>query len=117
MFSIHNPSLVAYSEGVSTRYSASANRTNGDLQCDLIAFLSIVQEYGVQYLHITWQPSLSSLAMSVSGAISQSTFITDMPFAFKRFHDDGEMHFLPLMLEVLILSQLPIRSRHNIVNL
>jgi hypothetical protein len=32
MFSIHNPSLVTYSHGVSTRYSTSANRTNGDLQ-------------------------------------------------------------------------------------
>jgi hypothetical protein len=94
MFSIHNPSLVTYSDRVSTRYSASANRTNGDLQCDLIAFLSIAQECSVQHLPNMWQLSLSSLGMGVSGAISQSTFTTDMPLAFKRFCEDGEMDFL-----------------------
>jgi hypothetical protein len=40
-----------------------------------------------------------------------------MPLAFKHFNDDGEMDFLPLMSEVLTLSQLPIRSHPNIVNL
>jgi hypothetical protein len=41
-----------------------------------------------------------------------------MPLAFKRFHDgDSEIDFLPLMMEVLILSQPLIQSHPNIVSL
>jgi len=123
IFSTHSPALVPHFDGVvaHTRYSASTNRTNGDLQCDLIAFLSIVQRYNVDYLPITWQPTLSNVGVGGSGTISQSTFITDMPLAFKRFHIHDSEHsdedFLPLMLEVLILSQPPIQRHPNIVNL
>jgi len=114
-----NSTLVTHSDGVITRYSASPNRTNGNLQNDLITFLSIVQKCDVGYLPITWQPALSTLGVGGSGTISQSTLIPDMPLAFKRFHhkDNSEMDFLPLMSEVLILSQPPIRSNSNIVNL
>jgi len=54
-----------------------------------------------------------------SGTINQSTFASDMHLAFKRFHNDrdSEMDFLPLMSEVLILSQPPIQNHPNIVNL
>ena len=48
--------------------------------------------------------------------ISQSTFMAKKPLAFKRFHDsDGG--FLPMMSEVLILSQPPIQNHPNIVDL
>ena len=51
--------------------------------------------------------------------ISQSTFMTKKPLAFKRFHDsenpDGS--FLPIISEVLILSQPPIQNHPNIVDL
>jgi hypothetical protein len=40
-----------------------------------------------------------------------------MPLAFKRFHDSGDSDFLPLMSEVLILSQPAIQSHKNIVSL
>ena len=102
-----------------THYSASTNRSNGDVQCDLISFLSIVQPCNVDYLPITWQPALSTIGVGGSGKISQSTFIADMPLAFKRFHDSGDsgQDFLPLISEVLILSQPPIQSHPNIVNL
>jgi hypothetical protein len=51
--------------------------------------------------------------------VNQSTFITDMPLAFKRFHDsdDCDWDFLPLVSEVLILSQPPIQNHPNIINL
>jgi hypothetical protein len=71
----------------------------------------------VHYLPITWQPALSSLGVGGSATISQSTFCADMPLAFKRFHDDGCFDFLPLISEVLILSQPPIQSHPNIINL
>jgi len=119
MLSTRNSALVSHSDGMFTRYSASPNRTNGyqKIQSDLIAFLSIVQEYSIDYLPITWQPALSDLGQGGSGTISQSTFINEMPLAFKRFHDTGDSDFLPLMSEVLILSQPAIQSHKNIVSL
>ena len=118
MFS-HNSGLVSHSDGTFCRHSASASRTNRAAQSDLIAFLSIIQKYNVDYLPITWQPALSTLGVGGSGTISQSTFIPEKPLAFKRFHDsenpDGD--FLPMMSEVLILSQPPIQNHPNIVDL
>ena len=118
MFS-HNSELVSHSDGTFPRYSASTSRTNRAAQSDLIAFLSIVQSCGVDYLPITWQPALSTLGAGGSGTISQSTFISEKPLAFKRFHDsqNPDAGFLPMMSEVLILSQPPIQNHPNIVDL
>ena len=118
MFS-HNAGLVSHSDGTFSRYSASTSRTNHDAQSDLIAFLSIVQKYNVDYLPITWQPALSTLGDGGSGTISQSTFMSKKPLAFKRFHDseNPDAIFLPMMSEVLILSQPPIQNHPNIVDL
>ena len=115
MFS-HNSTLVSHSDGTFSRYSASTSRPNRVIQSDLIAFLSIVQKCNVHYLPITWQPALGTLGVGGSGTISQSTFMPEKPLAFKRFHDsDGG--FLPMMSEVLILSQPPIQNHPNIVDL
>ena len=118
MFS-HNSALVSHSDGTSPRYSASASRTNRTVQNDLIAFLSIVQKCNVDYLPITWQPALGTLGAGGSGTISQSTFMPKKPLAFKRFHDseNSDGGFLPLMSEVLILSQPPIQNHPSIVDL
>ena len=111
--------LVSHSDGMFSRYSATASRTNGDVQSDLISFLSIVQECDVDYLPITWQPALGTLGVGGSGTISQLTFITEKPLAFKRFHqsENSDVDFLPPMSEVLILSQPPIQNHPNIVDL
>ena len=118
MFS-HNSGLVSHSDGTFPRYSASTSRTDCIVESDLIAFLSIVQKCDVDYLPITWQPALNTLGVGGSGTISQSTFITKKPLAFKRFHDSENPDFgiLPMMSEVLILSQPPIRNHPNIVDL
>ena len=110
--------LVSHSDGTFPRYSATG-RTNCVVQSDLIAFLSIVQKCNVDYLPITWQPALSTLGVGGSGMISQSTFVTEKPLAFKRFHhsENSDSDFLPLMSEVLILSQPPIQNYPNIVDL
>jgi hypothetical protein len=119
MFSTHNSTLVSHSDGMFSHYSASTKLTNGYPRNDLIAFLATVQKCNVDYLPITWQPALSTLGIGGSGTISQSTFITDMPLAFKRFHHSGDSDedFLPLMSEVLILSQPPLQNHPNIINL
>ena len=108
-----------HSDGMFSSHPASVGHTNGDVQSDLIAFLSIVQKCDVAYLPITWQPTLSTLGAGGSASISQSTFMTKKPLAFKRFHHskDSDNDFLPLVSEVLILSQPPIRSHPNIVDL
>jgi len=99
MFSTRNSTLVSHSDGMFSHYSASTKLTNGYPRTDLIAFLATVQKCNVDYLPITWQPALSTLGVGGSGTISQSTFITDMPLAFKRFHHSGDSDedFLPLM--------------------
>jgi len=121
MFSTRNSAnLVSHSTGMLTCHSAAPTRlTHGEPQYDLIAFLSVVQKYNVDYLHITWQPALADLGKGGSGTISQSTFSTDMPLAFKRFHEDDGSYtdFLPLVSEVLVLSQPAIKMHPNIVNL
>ena len=111
--------LVSHSDGMFSRHSASTGRTNGDVQSDLIAFLSVVQKCDVDYLPATWQPALSTLGVGGSGTISQSTFLTNKPLAFKRFHhpEDSDVDFLPMISEVLILSQPPIQNHPNIVDL
>ena len=45
--------------------------------------------------------------------------MTEKPLAFKRFHDseNPDTGFLPIMMEVLILSQPPIQNHPNIVDL
>ena len=117
--SSHSSGLVSHSDGTSLRYSASTSRTNRVVQSNLIAFLSIVQKCNVEYLPITWQPALSTLGAGGSATISQSTFMTEKPLAFKRFRDseNSDGGFLPMMSEVLILSQPPIRNHPNIVGL
>ena len=115
----HSPRLVLHSDGMFPRYSASISRTKRDAQSDLIAFLSVVQKCNVDYLPMTWQPALSTLGVGGSGTISQSTFMPEKPLAFKRFHDseNSDDVFLPMMSEVLILSQPPIQNHPNIVDL
>ena len=117
--SSHGSALVSHSDGTVPRYSASTSRSNRVVQSDLIAFLSVVQNCNVEYLPITWRPTLSTLGTGGSGTISQSTFMTKKPLAFKRFHDpeNSDSDFLPMMSEVLILSQPPIRNHPNIVDL
>jgi len=107
-----------------SHHSACSKRTYSDRQNDLIAFLAIVQQYNVDYLPITWQPGLDDLGQGATGTISQSEVIKDLSFAFKRYNDKGntdsresDMDFLPLMSEVLILSQPPIQKHPHIVNL
>ena len=115
----HNYALVSHSDGTFPRYSAAASRTNRVAQSDLIAFLSTVQSCSVEYLPITWQPALSTLGAGGSGTISQSTFVAQKPLAFKRFHDseNSDDDFLPMMSEILILSQPSIQNHPNIVDL
>ena len=114
-----NPGLVSHFDGTLPRYSATACTTSHVAQSDLIAFLSIVQKCDVDYIPITWQPALGTLGAGGSGMISQSTSISEKPLAFKRFHDSGDPNgaFLPMMSEVLVLSQPPIRNHPNIVDL
>ena len=115
MFS-HNSGLVWHSDGTFSRYCASTNHV---VQTDLIAFISIVQKCDVPYLPIMWQPALRALGTGGSGTVNQSTFMIEKPLAFKRFHDpeNSDGNFLPMMSEVLILRQTPIRNHPNIVDL
>ena len=107
---------ASHSDETWSRGSASITRPNRVVQSDLIAFLSIVQKCNVGYLPITWQPALSTLGAGGSGTISQSTFMTKKPLVIKRLQDFDDS-FLPMMTEVLILSQPPIQNHPNIVDL
>ena len=112
---------VTFSNGIFSQQAASANLVNDDIQPDLITFLSTVQKYNVLFLPLMSQPSLGLLGegWSGSGKISQSRFSAEASLAFKRFHGSGDSdrYFLPLVSEVLILSQPPIQNHPNIVSL
>jgi hypothetical protein len=112
--------LVTYSNNsFFTSNAASIEGSGGNMQNDLITFLSIVQKCKVDFLAVMPQPALGALGEGGSGTVGQATVTNDMSFAFKQFHGSGDSDdfYLPLISEVLILSQPPIQNHPNIVNL
>ncbi|KAF8534599.1 kinase-like domain-containing protein [Trichophaea hybrida] len=98
---------------------SNPQHVNDHTHNDLISFLSIVQKWDVDFLPITWNPALGDISQSGSGTICQSTFNQDLSLAFKRYHGFGNEpgYFLPLISEVLILSQPPVVNHPNIIDL
>jgi len=66
-----------------------------------------------------WLPELGTVGEGGCGSVSQSVAATGLNFVFKRFHGagDSENYYAPLISEVMIVSQLPIRDHPNIIDL
>lgn len=101
-----------------TKQSATVERPSLPPQ-DLIAFLSVAQSCDVDFLPIVWHPGLGSVGEGGSATVDQSVVDRSRSFAFKRFHwtTDSDTRLLPLISEVLILSQNAIANHPNIVDL
>lgn len=101
-----------------TQQSATAEGPSPVPQ-DLIAFLSVAQSCDVDILPILWQPGLGSVGEGGSARVDQSVVDRSRGFAFKRFRwsTDSDRRLLPLISEVLILSQNAIANHPNIVDL
>ncbi len=103
----------------------SATPTKADLRFDLTTFLGVAQQYGIDFLPITWQPALDQIGRGATAEIRQNPMNLQTSFAFKRplfmssFDiDEFESRILPsLIAEISILGSPTIRRHANIIHL
>ena len=94
-------------------------------QKDFIRCLGIAQHFNVDFLPITWQPTLKVVGAGATARVHQSTLNVETDFAFKRcissrkcFSEDEERKlFRALLREIQTLSLHSIREHPNIINL
>jgi hypothetical protein len=94
-------------------------RPEANTQADLVKYLSVVQKCNIDFLPMRWLPALGALGEGGTGAVNQSDASLVIAFAFKRLHGyrDLEDFFLPLLTEILVLSQPLIKEHPNVLNL
>ena len=51
---------------------------------NLYSFLSVAQQYGLEFMPITWDPARESLGAGISGRVNQSLIDVETSLAFKR---------------------------------
>ena len=87
---------------------------------DLISFLGLMQNSGVDFLPIKRQPALKDLGRGGCACISQALINTGTTFAFKRLFFDGlnmEKYFERLGKEALILRHVHLMNHENLIQL
>ena len=87
---------------------------------DLISFLGLMQQLGVDLLPIKWQPALENLGIGGSANISQAILNASTSFAFKRLLIGGvdvETCFKRLAKEAFILRQIPLAHHKHLIRL
>jgi hypothetical protein len=100
--------------------SLATSSKAGDDHSDLLAFLSVAQTHLVDFLPITWQPSLGSVGSGASGDVLQSFVVKQLGLAFKQFSalpTSSETTLKGMIREILILQHPPIQTCMNIINL
>jgi hypothetical protein len=111
--------LVAYvHNSFFSQNAATPESPCEEVQSNLIAFLSAARKSEVEFLPILWE-ARGFLGKGGSGAITQADATAETSLAFKHFHvykESGE-HFPPMISEVWILCQPPIRDHPNIITL
>lgn len=91
---------------------------------DLVCFLSVIRNFSVDLLPITWQPALDSLGSGGTATIQQSLVNSQMSLAFKRIDvaewtrpRDELRAYQVLISEVQVLRHPALRGHPNIINL
>ena len=87
---------------------------------DLISFLGLMQQLGVDLLPIKWQPALESLGVGGSANIPQALLNASTSFAFKRLLIDGvdvETCFERLAKEAFILRHVSLIHHKYLIRL
>jgi hypothetical protein len=115
----HNFASSCPSNSFFSRDSAFMERPEANTQADLVKYLSVVQKCNIDFLPMRWLPALGALGEGGTGAVNQSDASLVIAFAFKRLHGyrDLEDFFLPLLTEILVLSQPLIKEHPNVLNL
>jgi hypothetical protein len=94
--------------------------TDEPAKFDFIAFLSIAQQAGLDFLPITWHRGLDILGEGATTEVNQSVVNINNSFAFKRKpgqtnKTDAEL-INALCTEILILCHPPVRDDPNILD-
>ena len=73
-------------------YSSQSVRqiSRTDPHVDFLAFLSIAQNYNVDFISTTWQPGFGLLGEGGYGRVNQSLVNLQFSFAFKRIRQSSE---------------------------
>ena len=103
----------------------SATPKKAAIRYDLITFLGVAQNLGIDFLPITWQPALDRIGRGATAEIREASMSLRAKFAFKRpiFRSsfdpsEFESRIVPsLIAEISILAQLSIRRHPNILQL
>ena len=103
----------------------SATLKKAGFRCDLTTFLSVAQQYDINFLPITWQPGLDQIGQGATAEIRENPMSLQTSFAFKRplFRssfdiDEFESRIIPsLIAEISILGSPTIRRHANIIHL
>jgi Protein tyrosine and serine/threonine kinase len=126
------PALIRFSSG--EKDFASATSTNpqiGNQPYNLITFLAIAQKLEIDFLPITWQPTLSEVGAGGTAKIRQSLIHLQMSFAFKTIKDakwideidetqrprEVKTRFQALISEISVLRHPSVREHPNIISL
>jgi hypothetical protein len=108
-----------------TELSSRHGTNEQDFECDLIAFLGIIQAMEIDILPITWQPELNLAGEGGTSAVTQSMVNLQTSFAFKcisesqkRRLQEGKISeaniFQTFINEIVILGHPRLREHTNI---
>jgi hypothetical protein len=64
--------------------STTTSSNNHDFHFDLLSFVSIAQEFGVDFINLTWQPALEALGRGATSTVQQAQIDAKFNLAFKR---------------------------------
>ena len=99
----------------------SATTDKADNRYDLITFLGVAQQLGIDFLPITWQPALEYFGRGATAEIWEAVMNLQASFAFKRplcrFKKLDSQMLSSLIAEISILGHPSIRKHSNIVQL
>jgi hypothetical protein len=87
---------------------------------NLFTFLAVAQRHLVDFLPLTWQPSLGSVGRGASAEVEQSYVVKELGLAFKKFStspSSNETTLKGMTREISILQHPPIRKCVNIISI
>lgn len=90
---------------------------------NLYSFFSVAQQYGLEFMPITWEPARESLGVGISGRVNQSVIDVETSLAFKRPSNyspnetSRQQMFRAWLLEIAILRSPEIQRHPNIIDL
>ncbi len=82
---------------------------------EFITFLGIAQQYGIDFLPISWLPAMDTIGSGATAEIRLNLATYQVSFAFKRLTE--KMSLQPLIAELQILGHPAVQKHPNILKL